>query len=131
MNASRAMLRSFGLTVGGITALLGGWWIYRGKFVSIAPISVGLGGLLLLLGLAAPAALRVPHRLWMGLGEALGFVMSRLVLAIVFFLVVTPIGFIRRRLGADPLRRRAASAETYWEDYPVSRQDRRHYKKMY
>lgn len=44
---------------------------------------------------------------WFGLGQALGLVTSRLLLSLVYFLLVTPIGIFRRLLGADPLHLKA------------------------
>jgi hypothetical protein len=128
---SRRANRSFGLVVGGILAAFGLWWLYRGKFPSVAPFVAGVGVLLAVLGAAAPGTLTVPNRLWMRFGEALSFVMTRVVLAIVFYLVVTPIGWIRKATGGDPLRRRGASGETYWHPYPARQRDTKHYEKMY
>jgi hypothetical protein len=124
-------LRSFGLTVGGVFLALSLWWIYRRKFGAVAPIFAALGGVLVLLGTLAPRSLAVPHRGWMALAEGLSFVMTRVILFIVFFLVVTPIGWIRRALGGDPLRRRAAPAASYWEPYSKRQKDPRHYEKLY
>ena len=47
---------------------------------------------------------------WLGLSHLLGVVMSRVVLTVVFLLVVTPIGLVRRLLGKDSLRVRAFKA---------------------
>jgi hypothetical protein len=47
---------------------------------------------------------------WLGLSHLLGAVMSRVILTVIFFLVVTPIGLVRRLLGKDPLRLRAFNA---------------------
>ena len=47
---------------------------------------------------------------WLGLSHLLGAVMSRIVLTVIFFLVVTPIGLARRLLGKDSLRVRAFKA---------------------
>ena len=82
-------------------------------------------------GLLVPRALVWPNRLWMGLAEALSFVMTRVILAIVFFALVTPIGLFRRLIGGDPLNRRAASSESYWKPYLSRQSDPRHYEKMY
>ena len=47
---------------------------------------------------------------WLGLSHLIGAVMSRAVLTVIFFLVVTPIGLVRRLLGKDSLRVRAFKA---------------------
>ena len=93
--------RNFGLIVGGVFAALGTWWLFRGKFHTIAPWVLALGAVLVISGLVFPKLLVVPNRLWMGLAEVLSFVMTRIILAIVFFLLVTPLGFFRRLTGRD------------------------------
>jgi hypothetical protein len=128
---SVAKERSFGLAVGAVFGLFGAWWLFRGKFVAAAPYVLGAGIALILLGATAPRLLATPFRLWMGLAEGLSFVMTRVILSIVFFCVVTPIGLVRRLLGADPLRRRAGRGESYWEAYPARQRETRHYEKMY
>lgn len=49
---------------------------------------------------------------WFGLSELLGTVMSRLLLSLVYLMVITPIGCIRRLVGKDALRLRAFKAST-------------------
>ncbi|HSP63304.1 MAG TPA: SxtJ family membrane protein [Pyrinomonadaceae bacterium] len=128
---SRRAEREFGLIVGGVLILLSAWWMYRGKFHRVAPITFPLGGVLVLLGLAFPRALVLPNKAWMTLAEGLSFVSTRIILAFVFFVIVTPIGFVKRLSGWDPLRRRAARSESYWEPYSERQRDPRHYEKMF
>ncbi|HAF14717.1 MAG TPA: hypothetical protein DHU55_13100 [Blastocatellia bacterium] len=123
--------REFGLIVGGILVLLSGWWLYRGKFVNTAHFTLPLGALLLLLGLILPRALFYPNRGWMLLAEALSFVTTRIILGIVFFLVITPIGVVKRLSGWDPLNRRRGSSSSYWKPYSERQRDPRHYEKMF
>lgn len=123
--------RDFGLLVGGVLLALGGWWLYRGRFHTLALAFVVLGATLIVLGTVYPRLLVAPNRLWMGLAEAMGFVMTRVILAAVFFLLVTPIGLLRRAFGGDPLSRRAARTESYWKPYTERRNDVKHYEKMY
>jgi hypothetical protein len=123
--------REFGLIVGGVLILLSAWWIYRGKFHRVAPITLPLGAVLVLLGLAFPRALVYPNKAWMTLAEALSFVSTRIILAFVFFVIVTPIGFVKRLSGWDPLHRRAAAADSYWKPYSERQRDPRHYEKMF
>lgn len=123
--------REFGLLVGSIFAIVGGWWIYRGKFTGLAHVAIPVGLVMVLLGLAFPRALYYPNKAWMLLAEGLSFISTRVILAIVFFLVITPIGVIKRLFGWDPLYRRAGSKETYWRPYSARQRDSRHYEKMY
>ena len=128
---SRRAEREFGLIVGGVLLLLSGWWIYRGKFATFSQFTLALGSLLVLLGLVFPAALVWPNKAWMALAEVLAFVSTRIILAFVFFGIVTPIGFIKRLFGWDPLHRRAAPSDSYWVPYSERQKDPRHYEKMF
>src|ERR1700720_1821158 len=102
--------REFGLIVGGVLLFLSAWWIYRGKFQNVSPVTLPLGALLVLLGLLFPRILVLPNKAWMAFAEALSFVTTRIILAVVFFGIVTPIGVVKRWFGWDPLNRRAAPA---------------------
>lgn len=123
--------RNFGLIVGGVFALLSAWWLYRGKFASLSQVTLTLGLALVLLGLIFPRALVYPNRAWMMLAEVLGFITTRIILGLVFFLIVTPIGMVKRALGWDPLKRRGGSKPSYWNSYGERQRDPRHYEKMY
>ena len=123
--------RDFGLVVGGVFALLGGWWIYRERLTGWAEGLFAGGACLVALGLARPAWLAVPRRHWMRLGEAIGGVVAFVILAFVYFLVLTPIGLVKRLTGWDPLGRRAAPASSYWRPYSPRLRDPRHFEKMF
>ena len=123
--------REFGLVVGAAFALLGSWWLFRGKFFEGARILVPLGVGLMVLGVIYPRILIYPNKAWMKLAEGLSFVSTRVILALVFFLVLTPIGLIKRAMGWDPLHRRSNSLDTYWRPYSKRQLDCRHYEKMF
>jgi hypothetical protein len=80
-----------------LICLLLGYW---GKFPKFLPVSLGL----LILTMAWRNAFRPLAVLWFGLSHLLGQVVSRVVLTVVFFVVVTPIALIRRLMGADALQ---------------------------
>ena len=113
-------LRSFGCMVGGIFALMGLWpAVWRGQPLRLW--SLILGGLLLLLGLAWPRSLTHVYRLWMRVGEVLGWINTRLILGAIFYLLFTPLGLYMRLRGQDPMRRTLAPEA---ESYRVERQSR-------
>lgn len=107
------------------------WWFYRGKFPHAARVTLPLGAVLILLGLLLPRSLVLLNKAWMALAEALAFVTTRVILAFVFFGIVTPIGLVKRMFGWDPLNRRAAHRESYWKPYTERQRDPRHYEKMF
>jgi polyferredoxin len=123
--------REFGLIVGGVLLLLSLWWLYRGKFPHASQITTPLAAALLLLGLVFPRALVWPNKIWMGFAEVLAFVSTRIILGVVFFGIVTPIGVVKRIFGWDPLQRRAARGDSYWKPYSERQRDPRHYEKMF
>ena len=123
--------REFGLIVGGVLLLLSSWWIYRGKFHSATQFTLPVAGVLVLLGIIFPRALVYPNKAWMALAEVLSFISTRIILAFVYFAILTPIGVVKRLFGWDPLNRRAARGDTYWRPYSERQRDRRHYEKMF
>ena len=59
---------------------------------------------LLVLTMIRPQLFRPVAVIWFGLAQLLGIVTSRILLSIIFFVVVTPVGLVRRVLGADTLK---------------------------
>lgn len=59
---------------------------------------------LLVVNMTAPRLFAPASKLWFGLSAVLGAVMSRVILAVVFFLVLTPVGMLRRAMGKDTLK---------------------------
>ncbi|HKX12508.1 MAG TPA: SxtJ family membrane protein [bacterium] len=108
-------LRRFGIGVGAMILLVFGLalpWL-AGRAWPRWPFILGLP--LLLLGLAWPAWLRPLHFGWMKLAAVLAWVNTRIILAILFFLIFTPLAFFRRLLGKDPLGLKPGENEsTYW-----------------
>ncbi len=123
--------RQFGYVVGTAFAAVGSIWLFRGRFLPIATGCLVAGLALIALAALRPGLLSHPHRLWMRMAEGMSFVMTRVILALVFFLVLTPIALVRRALGSDPLRRRAPRRDTYWTPYPQRQRDPRHFEKMF
>ena len=80
-----------------LICLLLGYW---GKFPKFLPVSL----VLLILTMTWPKAFTPLAGLWFGLSHLLSSVVSRVILTVVFFLIVTPVGVIRRWMGADALQ---------------------------
>ena len=101
-NIDNKQLRSFGLTVGGIFAVIGLWPIL---FHNEDPRwwAILLAGFLIVPALVIPRSLAWVYGRWMALGHILGWINTRIILGLVFYLVVTPTGMIRRLLGKDPM----------------------------
>lgn len=106
-------LRNFGLMVGGILLIIGLWPALLRSEDPPGLVAV-LGGLLVVLGLGLPKVLGPVYRVWMILGHALGWVNTRILLGIVFYGLLTPMGLIMRLFGKDSMRRQfVQEAHTY------------------
>ncbi len=92
-----------------------------------------LAGLIFLgLGFLWPRVLIMPYRLWMGFALALGVIMSGLILSVVFYLLITPIGLIMKLFGQDPMHRKIdRQAASYWTDRPPDSNDPKRIEKMF
>ncbi len=118
-------LRKFGLTVGGIFTALAIVFVLRHKHHVPFYVAATLGPTLLAGALVWPRALWPVERGWSALAHALGFVNTRLLLALVFFVVMAPIALVLRAVGKDPLeRRRDRRRATYWRTREPPEPDR-------
>ena len=107
-------LRRFGFTVAiplAVLAAVGAWRGHTNLPAVLASLAAALGGFALL----APRLLGPVQRVWMAGAHALGSFNTRVLLGLVYFLAMTPIGVIMRRLvGRDPLDRRLRDRPSYW-----------------
>jgi hypothetical protein len=111
--------RRFGFTLGAAFLALGSVALWRGR-QKTAVVLLALGGVLLLAGLLVPTTLGPVERAWMGLGHLMSRVTQPIFMGVVYFVVIAPIGFIRRRLGS-PIFASPERAASRWEphDPPV------------
>jgi len=123
-------IRDFGITFFAVFVLIGGILLYKGR--TLGYIGFGLGLLFLASGIWAPGTLRPLYRIWMGLAVVLGFFVSRFILCVLFYLVLTPIGIIMRLFGKDFLNQRwDKEVESYWIKKKKRLFDKEQYKKLY
>ena len=107
-------LRNFGLVTAGLVAGLFGLalpWLRHHPFHRWPWV---LSAALLVPALVWPPALRYVHWLWVRIGLVLGWINSRIILTILFFVVILPLGLLMRALGHDPVARKLdPQAPTY------------------
>lgn len=73
-----------------------------------------LSALFALTALTVPKALYWPARLWAGFAAKMGWINTRLLLGLVFFLLIWPLGLVLRSLNKLDYRARPASGDSYW-----------------
>ena len=113
-NPGTAELRKFGLVTGAIVSALFGLlvpWIFDYSWPLWPWIVAGISALW---GLVHPDSLFVIYRYWLKFGHVAGWINTRIILAIMFYLVFFPAGILMRLLGKDPMARKLDStADSY------------------
>jgi hypothetical protein len=105
--------RSFGFTFAIVFTIVALWPLVRGR--SVRGWALIAAAAFLLAALALPRVLAPLSQLWLKFGLFLHACISPIIMGLVFYTTVTPIGLVRRWLGQDPLRLRFDSgAVTYW-----------------
>jgi len=105
--------RGFGFVFAAVFAIISLWPLAGGGGVRIWAIAIAV--LFLAAALVRPIILRPLNRLWFRFGLLLGRIVSPIVMAVVFFVAVTPTAFIMRALGKDLLRLKFdPDADSYW-----------------
>ena len=104
-----------------VVAAVVAWLLHRRLDWDVGAITVVACSLpVLAVGMAWPQQVRPLFIGWMLAGLPIGWVMSHLLLAVVYFGIITPIGLALRLTGRDPLQlRRRADATTYWSRRPA------------
>ena len=122
--------RKSALMVAAVLVVLGALSFWRGhetRATILACAAVALAGA----SIASAAAAVSFHRRWMQLAGVLGYVNTRILLGVMYYGVFTPLGFVRRLLGRDPLRRRGPRADSYWIPRARTRQDREQFERLF
>jgi Saxitoxin biosynthesis operon protein SxtJ len=105
-----------------------GWMLRRavGPWTIAAGLALGLG--LLLIGLARPKNLRLVYVTVLALTAPIGWLVSNLMAAALYYLVFTPLGLYFRAIGRDPLALRARQAPSGWSQHRSSDDPRSYYR---
>lgn len=130
IDQSEVAVKKTGLTVGIVLILISMLLWYFGKLSFIYFSSIG--GLFVILSFIAVTVLRPFHKLWMMLALLMGFVMSRVILTILFYLVLTPTGLIAKIFGKKFMPfgfdKRAS---TYWKKKDTTSKQQIDYERQF
>jgi hypothetical protein len=132
---NKDLTRSQELTTGALLALFFGLigaivlWRTDATFVVYVLWSVGVA--LGLLYYAVPSLRRPLYLGWMYAVYPIGWTVSHVLLGVLYYLVVTPVGLVLRALGRDPMHRRFdPAAETYWLERPARRDAKSYFRQF-
>ncbi len=113
--APAASNRSFGWTIAAAFALLGAISLWRG--LQRGAWELGVAVAFLVLAGFAPGMLAPLNRAWAWIGRVLNSVLSPVLVMVLFYGVITPVGLAMRALGKNPLHlRRDPHSSSYWID---------------
>ena len=119
-------LRNFGMVTGAIVVAL---------FGLLLPWLIGfnwplwpwyLAGTLWVLAIFVPVALDPIYHVWMRFGLILGWINTRIILGLVFYLIFTPVAFILKLLGKDPMHRKFSNVDKSYRVKSNSHDSREH-----
>ena len=130
LDLSKKSVRKFGLLVGVVLILIAAWMFLKHRFENTRLLLSAIGILLILLGVLIPSLLKGVYRFWMGIAFAIGWIVSRILLIILFYIIITPTGLLLRLFGKDLLDIKSKNKrESYWISKIIEKKP--NYEKMY
>ena len=129
IKGEKSDLRKFGITVGIILMIIAGFLFWKEK--ESFQILLTFGVTLCILGIAIPFILKPIYWVWMIFATILGWIMTRVILSLLFYMILTPIGLISRLFGKQFLELKWNKTDsTYW-NYRSKRLNRESYEKQF
>ena len=104
--------RGFGILFFIVFVIISIWPLFKGGDLRLWSLIIAF--IFLVLGLLNSKFLTPAKRIWIRFGELLGKIISPIVLSIIFFLLITPIGILMKILRKDLLNLRFTKDKTYW-----------------
>ena len=130
IDSSEKALKEFGVTMAMLCGLIAAMHAWRTGHTAIGWFAGAV--LFLLSGLFQPTKLKILQKIWMSLALLMGWIMTRVILSVIFYLVLTPLAWIAKIFGVDFLRPRAQkSAQSYWVPSKITRSDLDNYKQQF
>ena len=130
IKSGKSELKKFGITIGIVLGLMGMWFLWREKGGSYALLVSSL--VFLSLSFIYPLLLKPVQKLWMSLAVLLGWLMTRVILIILFYLVVTPIALLAMLCGKDFLNTKLdRNAKSYWIKRTAATSDKKSYENQF
>jgi len=113
IKSGKSDLRKFGITVGPVMLIIAGLFYWKEK--ESFQLFLAIGIILFVAGIAIPIILKPVYWVWMVFATILGWIMTRVILTLLFYAIFTPIGLISRLLGKQYLQLKwDCSKSSYW-----------------
>ena len=126
---SKRDIKNFGITIGVILLIISAILFYYNNlfYQNISIVAIAFIGL----GIVFPILLKPLYVGWMIFAVILGWIMTRVILSGVFYLIMTPIGLIVKLLGNDFLALKATDSESYWNNRNSQAELNQDYEKQF
>ena len=130
IKSEKSDLRKFGITIGVILLIIAGFLFWKEK--ESFQILLTFGVTLCILGIVIPFILKPIYWVWIIFATILGWIMTRVILSLLFYIIVTPIGLIPRFFGKQFLELRwDKSKESYWNFRTNEHRQNENYEKQF
>ena len=130
IKSEKSDFRKFGITVGIILIIVVGFLFWKEK--ESFQILLTAGVVLLILGLTIPVILKPIYWVWMVFATILGWLMTRVILTLLFYVILSPIGLIARLLGKQFLDLKLNHLQqSYWSMRTVEPSNTQNYEKQF
>ena len=132
LDTSRKEIRKFGLVIAIALGVIGIFVYLKSGNFNLPQWLWGIGLLFLVTGFVVPSVLQPIYRIWMLLAYFIGGIVSRVILTVLFYVVLTPTGLVLRLFGKDVLDQRfEKDRESYWIKKDLTDHTKEQYRKMY
>ena len=113
IKSGKSDLRKFGIIVGTVLLIIAGLLFWKEK--ESFQLFLAIGIVLFVAGIAIPFTLKPIYWVWMVFATVLGWFMTRVILSLLFYVILTPIGLIARLFGKQFLDlKQNYSKQSYW-----------------
>jgi len=126
----KAEIRKFGLTIAVVLVILGGFFWWRGKEYCVYLFYISFA--FLFLAITAPVVLKPVYKTWMTFALILNWIMTGVILSLLFYLILTPIGFFGKLFGKNYLNLKFNKHnKSYWITKEIRQGDKSEYEKQF
>ena len=122
-------LRNFAFMVGIILLFVSGFFYLKNK--DLYQLFFYFSMPVILIGIIWPKLIKPFYYFWMLFGILLGWFMTRLILSILFYFIITPIGLFGRAIGKEFLEIKRVSKDTYWNKRDSRLEKNQNYEKQF
>ena len=129
ITSTKKDLRNFGFTIGSILLVIALILFFKEKDSDVYFFSIGL--VFILSGIVFSFILKPFYKIWMTFAVIVGWIMTRIILAILFFFIITPIGVLARLFGKDFLNLKPDNRDSFWNMRNIDRELNQDYEKQF